>query len=79
MHQDLIPCIIAVAGGTSSGKTEVTNLMVSVDTEKIIVVRIDSYYIQLEEGENPKDKNFDDPSSIDWELFKSHLIKLKNT
>ena len=72
------PSIIAVGGGTCSGKTSVATHIQSLDPENICIISQDAYYKGLDEGEDPKCKNFDDPNAIEWELLIENLIKLKN-
>ncbi len=73
------PLIIAVAGGSASGKTtvvqKVVNQLKSVD---ISVICYDDYYkdqshLTMEERVKT---NYDHPNSLDSELFVSHLEKL---
>jgi len=75
------PVIIAIAGGTASGKTTVANEVIEAtkDIGRVIIMRLDDYYkshdnISLEER---KTLNYDHPDSIDWELLFKHLSELK--
>lgn len=75
------PVIIAVAGGSSSGKTTVVNKIISnFLTEKVEVVRHDDYYkdqsdITMEER---RKINYDHPLSLDNDLFYSQVLDLVN-
>lgn len=72
--------IILVAGGSASGKTYVTNKVISnINSENIVRVTIDDFYkdnsnLCLEER---KKINFDHPKSIDFKLLYEVLSSLK--
>lgn len=72
--------IILVAGGSASGKTYVTNKVISnINSENIVRVTIDDFYkdnshLSLEER---KKINFDHPKSIDFKLLYEVLSSLK--
>ena len=72
--------IILVAGGSASGKTYVTNKVISnINNENIVRVTIDDFYkdnsnLTLEER---KKINFDHPKSIDFKLLYDVLSSLK--
>ena len=72
--------IILVAGGSASGKTYVTNKVISnINNENIVRVTIDDFYkdnsnLSLEER---KKINFDHPKSIDFKLLYDVLSSLK--
>ena len=75
------PLIIAIAGGSASGKTtvvkEIVERLKSID---ITVICHDDYYkdqTHLTMEERVK-TNYDHPSSLDNELFVEHLHKLLN-
>ena len=73
------PFIIAVAGGSGSGKsTFVSNLLESLDVEAL-VVPIDDYY--RDQGHLSHEErariNFDDPDTIEQELLAEHVGLLK--
>lgn len=75
------PLIIAIAGGSASGKTtvvkEIVDRLKSID---ITVICHDDYYkdqTHLTMEERVK-TNYDHPSSLDNELFVEHLHKLLN-
>ena len=73
--------IILVAGGSASGKTYVTNKVISnINNENIVRVTIDDFYkdnsnLSLEER---KKINFDHPKSIDFKLLYEVLSSLKD-
>ena len=72
--------IILVAGGSASGKTYVTNKVISnINSENIVRITIDDFYkdnsnLSLEER---KKINFDHPKSIDFKLLYEVLSSLK--
>lgn len=73
--------LIGITGGTGSGKTFLTNEVISeYGPEMITVIQQDSYYkdisyIPLEER---KSQNYDHPDSIDIDLLTTHLKQIKN-
>ena len=70
---------IGIAGGTASGKTSVANeLIKNLHQEKVTLINLDSYYIDLShlELEERKKFNFDHPNSIDWNLVYQNLYNL---
>tara|TARA_B100000212_G_scaffold71673_1_gene50557 strand:- start:9450 stop:10064 length:615 start_codon:yes stop_codon:yes gene_type:complete len=71
--------IIAIAGGTGSGKSFLAkNLLNMYPKEEMLIIRQDSYYKALH-NLNYKDRcnqNFDHPDAIDSILIGNHLEKL---
>jgi len=73
------PIIIAVAGGSSSGKTTVVDkILANLVHYNIVVIKHDDYYkdqseMTLLERQNV---NYDHPFSLDNDLFYSHLQAL---
>ncbi|KAJ1614910.1 uridine kinase like P-loop NTpase [Cryptosporidium canis] len=73
--------VIAVAGGSASGKTSVcTRIFSELGDNRVAVIETDSFYKTpvLEEGQTIADYNFDHPNSIDFELLYNVLRSLKN-
>jgi len=73
------PVIIAVAGGSASGKTTVVlEIIKKLNHECITVIMHDDYY--KDQGhlslEKRKTINYDHPNSIDNELFLDHINSL---
>ncbi|MFW6309896.1 MAG: uridine kinase, partial [Prolixibacteraceae bacterium] len=72
--------VIGIAGGTGSGKTTVVKKILQQFTRKeVAILYQDSYYydnsdISLEERRN---KNFDHPDSVEFDLLIEHIKKLK--
>ncbi len=70
------PVIIAVAGGSSSGKTTVVNkILAQLKGYQIVVIRHDDYYkdqthMTMEER---REINYDHPLSLDNDLFFEHI------
>lgn len=72
--------VIGIAGGTGSGKTTVTNLIVEqLDPEHVVVIQHDSYYKDISSygGIPPEEVNFDHPAALDTGLLIRHLQDLK--
>ena len=71
--------IIAIAGGTGSGKSFLANSLLNMyPKEEMLIIRQDSYYKALP-NLNYKDRsnqNFDHPDAIDSILIGNHLKKL---
>jgi len=71
--------IIAVAGGTGSGKSYLAkNLANTYPKRKILIIKQDSYYKDISHLDY-KDRcrqNFDHPNAIDSILIENHLKKL---
>lgn len=71
--------IIAVAGGSSSGKTTVVNkILDNLGDYPIVVIKHDDYYKDQSEMslEERRKVNYDHPLSLDNDLFFEHLSKL---
>jgi len=71
--------IIAIAGGTASGKTTIAkNIIEILNSNKVSLISMDSYYVDLSHlsFEERKKFNFDHPNSIDWDLLYTHLDSL---
>jgi uridine kinase len=74
------PLIIGIAGGTGSGKTTITDIIIEQFAQQITILNQDSYYrafndLPFQEREKI---NFDHPDSFDWLLLLKHLESLKN-
>ena len=75
------PVVIAVAGGSSSGKTTVVNkIMSNLQDELVEVIRHDDYYKDQSDKtiEERRLVNYDHPLSLDNELFFQHIKDLIN-
>ncbi|HQN74566.1 MAG TPA: uridine kinase [Bacillota bacterium] len=73
------PIVIAVAGGSSSGKTTVVNKIISnFQTEKVEVIRHDDYYKDQSDKtmEERRIVNYDHPLALDNDLFYEHIKDL---
>jgi len=70
--------IIAVTGGSGSGKTLFTNLLLERLQKKTAVLPLDCYYKDRPD-QIPNDKyDFDSPQALDFDLYNQH-INLLNT
>lgn len=73
--------VIGIAGGSGSGKTTLVDAILSlIPREEIAILPQDAYYrdnskIPLEERFK---LNYDHPDSIEWELMRDDIQKLKN-
>ncbi len=72
--------MIAIAGGTGSGKTYIAKKLQEVDPQNIIIVSHDHYYKDQSHIpiEDRKKVNYDEPAALDNQLFLDHLKSLKN-
>jgi len=73
------PVVIAIAGGSASGKTTVVNEIKSAFKPKdIVVIKHDDYYRDQSDLtiEERKKRNYDHPSSLENELLISQLKDL---
>ena len=70
------PYVIAIAGGSGSGKTSIINaLKEHFPSTQIAALSQDDYYLPIEK--QPLDEsgevNFDLPECIDWPVLEEHL------
>ena len=73
--------LIAVGGGSGSGKTYLTDKLISIFGEERIGKISYDYYYKENTGipfEERTKINYDSPQSLDEALFIEHLIKIKN-
>ena len=72
------PFVVAVAGGSGSGKTTIVNLLRTKDYQSVLVFSQDHYYRDLSHlSPVERDKvNFDHPQSIDIDLMTEQLQML---
>jgi uridine kinase len=80
MHDPLTPIVVAIAGGSGSGKTTVANVLLQrVGAHRIAYLPHDAYYRDL--SNLPLNQraqiNFDHPDSLESELLKEHILQLK--
>ncbi|MHB8134319.1 MAG: uridine kinase [Anaerolineaceae bacterium] len=80
MQTEKKPLVIAIAGGSGSGKTTVANVILErVGVNRIIYIPHDAYYRDLS-SMDPSERskvNFDHPNSLETELLITHLHELK--
>ncbi|MFB6146677.1 MAG: uridine kinase [Halobacteriaceae archaeon] len=72
------PYIIGIGGGTGAGKTTIATRITEIVESDITLVSLDNYYcdqtdVPLEER---KERNYDHPDAIDWDLLIDHLEAL---
>ncbi|MGF6275959.1 uridine kinase [Massilia sp. UYP11] len=79
--QPFVPFVIGVAGGSGSGKSTVTQqVLSSFGADLVSVVMQDDYYrdqthLTLEER---REQNYDHPQAFDWPLLVEHVRALRN-
>ncbi len=75
------PFMIGVAGGSSSGKTTISERLVDLTgADHVSLIELDSYY--LDRSDQPREvrrsTNYDHPDAFDWPLLNDHLAALAN-
>ena len=73
------PLFIGIGGGTGSGKTHLSELLIKeFGAEAITRIELDCYYIDQPQKSflEKQSTNFDHPESIDIKLLKKHLEQL---
>jgi uridine kinase len=80
MPVDATPLVIGIAGGSGSGKTTISNVILErVGLENVAFLQHDSYYKDLS-NLPPTQRaavNFDHPNSLETELMIQHIEQLK--
>lgn len=71
------PIIIAVAGGSGSGKTSRVAEKINRLFPDSQILSLDDYYKGKKFMESISSNNWDEPQALDLDLFKKHLRKLK--
>ncbi len=74
------PFVVAVAGGTGSGKSTLSERICRALPNQVALIRHDNYYLDqqgLSLSERVK-KNYDHPLAFETELLISHLDALRN-
>jgi uridine kinase len=80
MQKRTPPIVIAIAGGTGSGKTTLTHdVLDKVGAEHIALLPHDAYYKDLSHlpFEHRSQINYDHPNSLETELLVQHIKQLK--
>ena len=73
--------IIGITGGSSSGKTYLSNKLINkFEKNNINLIQMDSYYNDLKylSMEEREKNNFDQPNAFDFNLLLNHLKNLDN-
>ena len=80
MPEQLPPLVIAIAGGSGSGKTTVANVILEkVGRHRIAYLPHDAYYRELSHlpPVQRAQINFDHPDSLESDLLRQHVLQLK--
>lgn len=76
----IAPFVIAIAGGTGSGKTYIARQLHEVAPDRTVSISQDNYY--RDRSDVPKEKrmeiNYDEPNALDNKLFLEHLKQLRS-
>ena len=75
------PIIIAISGGSGSGKTYLAKKFAEkYPKRKILIINQDSYYKDISHMlfNDRQSQNFDHPNAIDIELLQSNIKLLQN-
>jgi len=81
MNRKTTPLVIAIAGGSGSGKTTVAQAILDrVGRSRIAYLPHDAYYkdLSLLPPNQRVEVNFDHPNSLDTELLIQHIEQLKS-
>jgi uridine kinase len=73
--------MIGVAGGSSSGKTTISERLTDLTgQEHLSVIELDSYYVAQDDLplEERRAINYDHPDAFDWPLLNDHIAALSN-
>jgi uridine kinase len=71
------PFIVAIGGGSGSGKTTVANMLVDKCKEKsVIIISMDNFYKSRPDNILAKNCDFDCPDAFDWDLFNYVLVNI---
>lgn len=75
--------LILIAGGTASGKTEISEQVINLVTEhsnKFSLIKMDNYYYDIYDlnVDSPEKINWDKPEVINWNDLIKDINKLKN-
>lgn len=73
------PFLIGLAGGSSSGKSTVSERLAELAGEEhLALIKLDSYYVCAtdEPMEQRRARNWDHPDAFDWPLLNDHLAAL---
>ncbi len=73
--------MIGVAGGSSSGKTTISERLVELTGEQHLSrIELDSYYLDRSDQslEERSQADYDHPDAFDWDLLNDHLAALAN-
>jgi uridine kinase len=73
------PFLLAVAGGTGSGKTTVAHRLAdSMGPDRFALMKLDSYYRDRSDLSPAmrREINYDHPDAFDWSLLRDHLRSL---
>ncbi len=75
------PFMIGVAGGSSSGKTTISERLVELTGQQHLSrIELDSYYLDRSDQtlEERSQADYDHPDAFDWDLLNDHLAALAN-
>lgn len=72
------PVIVGISGGSASGKTTLAKKIAKQYKDSSIIISLDNYYKDYSDPSIDKSTiNYDQPGSLDVELFIEHLSQLK--
>ena len=75
LNQESGPLVVAVAGGSASGKTRAAEQLHEYFCEDSVLISLDDYYLGVDKMEV---SNWDDPRALDLDLCAKHLAQLKS-
>lgn len=72
--------VVGIGGGSGSGKTYLCSRIQDKLPDKTLIFSMDRYYKPFKDKDEFERKqiNFDLPETLDWELMKQHIRRLRN-
>ncbi|KYQ93010.1 uridine kinase [Tieghemostelium lacteum] len=72
------PLVIGVCGGSASGKTSVCERVIAnLNVRWVVLLSMDSFYLQMPHDADPGKYNFDHPNSFDYDLMIKTISDLR--
>eukprot|EP01132_Coremiostelium_polycephalum_P002868 gene2868-3564_t len=72
------PLVIGVCGGSASGKTSVCDKVIeALDVRWVVLLSMDSFYLNLSHTADPSNYNFDHPNAFDYDLMIKTISDLR--
>ena len=76
-HKNRAPLFIGIAGGSAGGKTSFAKELSAAAGNKLTVLELDRFYHCLGDATDKHEANFDEPSSLDFQLLEQVLEQMR--